>query len=82
MTRSAKLKQSLLIGALTSSFGVFVSKLIGLLYYSPLSSFAGEANMSFYSIAYTYYDLLLKISSAGLPFAIASMVARYYARED
>ncbi len=77
-----KMKQSLLIGALTSSFGIFVSKLLGLLYYSPLSALAGESNMAFYSIVYTYYDLLLQISQAGIPFAIAAMVAKYYSKED
>ncbi len=77
-----KIKQSLLIGALTSSFGIFVSKLLGLLYYSPLSALAGESNMAFYSIVYTYYDLLLQISQAGIPFAIAALVAKYYSRQD
>jgi Polysaccharide biosynthesis protein. len=77
-----KIKQSLLMGALTSSFGIFVSKLLGLLYYSPLSQIAGESNMAFYSIVYTYYDLLLQISAAGIPFAIASLVAKYSAKED
>lgn len=77
-----KMKQSLLIGALTSSFGIFISKLLGLLYYSPLSALAGEENMAFYSIVYTYYDLLLQISQAGIPFAIAALVAKYYAKED
>ncbi len=77
-----KLKQSVLVGALTSSFGIFISKALGLLYYSPLSALAGEGNMAFYSIVYTYYDLLLKISSAGIPFAIAALVARYCAKED
>lgn len=77
-----KRKQSLMIAALTSSFGIFISKALGLLYYSPLSSLAGEENMAFYSIAYTYYDLLLKISSAGIPFAIAALVSRYYAKKD
>ena len=77
-----KMKQSLLIGALTSSFGIFVSKLLGLLYYSPLSAIAGEANMAFYSIVYTYYDLLLQISQAGIPFAIAALVAKYYSKDD
>ncbi len=77
-----KMKQSLLIGALTSSFGIFVSKLLGLLYYSPLSAIAGESNMAFYSIVYTYYDLLLQISQAGIPFAIASLVAKYYSKQD
>lgn len=76
------MKQSLLIGALTSSFGIFISKLLGLFYYSPLSSLAGEANMVFYSIAYTYYDLLLQVSQAGIPFAIATLVAKYMLKED
>lgn len=83
MTRKKNIvKQSLLVGALTSSFGVFISKALGLLYYSPLNALAGEENMAFYSITYTYYDLLLKISSAGIPFAIAALVAKYIAKKD
>lgn len=82
MSEKKILKQSLLIGALTSSFGVFISKALGLLYYSPLSSLAGEENMVFYSVTYTYYDLLLKISSAGIPFAIAALVAKYVTKDD
>lgn len=82
MSKNNNKKQSLMIAALTSSFGIFISKALGLIYYSPLSSLAGEENMAFYSIAYTYYDLLLKISSAGIPFAIAALVSRYYAKED
>lgn len=77
-----KLQNSLLMGALASSFGIFLSKLLGLFYYSPLSAIAGEENMAFYSIAYTYYDLLLQISSAGIPFAIALLVAKYIAKKD
>lgn len=77
-----RMKQSLLMGALTSSFGIFISKLLGLLYYSPLSQIAGEENMAFYSIAYTYYDLLLQISQAGIPFAIAVLVAKYASKDD
>lgn len=80
--KNSKLKTSLLIGALTSSFGVFISKLLGLLYYLPLSLYAGEENMAFYSITYTYYDILLKISNAGVPFAIAALVAKYVAKND
>lgn len=81
-TNNNKIKQSLIIGALTSSFGVFVSKLLGLLYYSPLSSIAGESNMVFYSTVYAYYETLLTISSAGIPFAIAALVAKYIAKKD
>lgn len=38
--------------------------------------------MVFYSIAYTYYDLLLQVSQAGIPFAIATLVAKYMLKED
>lgn len=76
------IKKSILIGALTSSFGVFISKVLGLLYYSPLCSLAGESNMAFYSITYTYYDVLLNISSAGIPFAIMTLVTSYVTRND
>lgn len=77
-----KLQDSLLMGALASSFGIFLSKLLGLFYYSPLSAIAGEANMSFYAFAYDYYDILLQVSSAGIPFAIAALVAKYCAKKD
>ena len=80
--KNSKLQDSLLMGALASSFGIFLSKLLGLFYYSPLSSMAGESNMFFYSVTYTYYDLLLQISSAGIPFAIAALVAKYVAKKD
>mgnify|MGYP003330341672 CR=1 FL=1 len=76
------IKKSILVGALTSSFGVFLSKVLGLLYYAPLSSLAGEANMAFYSISYTYYDVLLNISSAGIPFAITTLVSTYIVKND
>lgn len=82
MSNKPKIKQSLLMGALTSSFGIFISKLLGLLYYSPLNEAAGASNMAFYDISYSYYEILLQVSSAGIPFAIASLVAKYYAKED
>lgn len=78
----SKVRQSLITGALASSFGIFLSKLLGLLYVVPLNSFATDANMVFYSVTYTYYDLLLRVSSAGIPFAIAALVAKYYSRND
>lgn len=76
-------KQSFIAGSLTSSAGIFISKALGLLYVVPFNALAGgESNMFFYSSAYTYYDLLLQICTAGLPFAIAAMVAKYASRED
>ena len=77
-----KRKQSFIAGALTSSAGIFISKALGLLYIVPFTAMAGEANMVFYSKTYTYYDLLLQVCSAGIPFAVAALVAKYANRED
>lgn len=80
---SKKASQSFIAASLTSTFGVFISKLIGLLYIVPFTALAGgETNMIFYSVAYTYYDLLLQICTAGLPFAIAALVSKYATKND
>ena len=70
-------KQSIILGALTSSFGIFLAKAIGLLYASPFSIMATESNMVFYGNAYALYDIILNLCTAGIPFAIASMIAKY-----
>ncbi|MEF9893928.1 MAG: oligosaccharide flippase family protein [Anaerorhabdus sp.] len=75
-------KQSFMAGALTSSVGIFISKAIGLFYIVPFSAMATSSNMVFYSQAYTYYELLLNICTAGFPFAIAALVARYANKND
>ena len=75
-------KQSLIFGALTSTFGIFLSKAIGLLYASPFSLLASESNIVFYSNAYSLYDILLNLCTAGIPFAIATMIAKYNNKQD
>lgn len=77
-----KVKNGFIAGSLTSSAGVFVSKLIGMFYIVPFKQIVGQANLSYYSAAYTYYNVLLQICSAGLPFAIAAIVAKYANRDD
>jgi O-antigen/teichoic acid export membrane protein len=76
-------KQTLIAGALTGSIGILISKALGILYVIPLTNLAGGGiNMSFYSTSYTYYDLLKNICSAGIPFAVSSLVAKYYLKKD
>ncbi|MBR2811810.1 MAG: polysaccharide biosynthesis C-terminal domain-containing protein [Solobacterium sp.] len=77
-----RVKNGFIAGSLASSAGVFVSKLIGLFYVVPFRSIVGQQNLDYYSAAYTYYNVLLQICSAGLPFAIAAIVARYANRND
>ena len=77
-----RVKQSFVMGSLTSSAGVFITKLIGLFYMIPFTALAGDENMAYYSASYSYYNVLLQICSAGLPYAIAAIIAKYADRED
>lgn len=84
MDRNKKktISQSFLAGSLTSTAGLFMAKLIGLIYIIPFKEIIGQQNMVYFSASYDYYVLLLQISAAGIPFAIAALVAKYIAKED
>jgi len=74
-------KHSLILGGLTSSLGIFISKAIGILYVSPFTLLATEPNLVYYARAYNVYEIVLNLSIAGLPFAIATLVAKYHLKE-
>lgn len=79
-----KKKQTLLAGGLISTFGIFVSKFMGLLYVIPYYALLGQQSeyINYYAQSYNIYSYVLNIATAGLPFAIATLVARYVARGD
>ena len=69
-------KSSLLMGGLIGTAGMFIAKMIGLLYSIPLSSILGsDVLMSYYGTAYRVYSYILNVFTAGIPFAICTMVA-------
>lgn len=76
-------KQKTLIGGV-SILGVagIICKVVGVLYRIPLAHLIGPEGMGVYHKVYPAYNLLLTISSAGLPVAISRMVAHYVTRED
>ncbi len=79
----SKVKSSIVLSGLIGTGGLFVSKLIGLAYTIPLSYiFSSEAYQSVYSQAYNIYAYLLTIFQSGIPFAVATLVARYMVFED
>ncbi len=74
--------RSIIAGGLTSSAGIFISKAIGILYVSPFQTLATDANIAYYSYGYTLYDIALQLTIAGIPVAIAVIIAKYYANDD
>ncbi len=59
-----------------------ICKVVGVLYRIPLAAYIGAEGLGLYSKVFQSYNLLLTISSAGLPVAISRMVAHYVTRQD
>jgi O-antigen/teichoic acid export membrane protein len=82
-TKDEKVKKSLVLSGLVGTAGLFIAKLLGLIYSIPLSTILGsDAYMNYYGTAYRIYSYVLNIFTAGFPFAIATMVAKYTVRDD
>ncbi|NLB42898.1 MAG: oligosaccharide flippase family protein, partial [Clostridiales bacterium] len=68
-------KKSFVKGAAILAAAGLISKFIGAMFRIPLTNLIGTVGMSYYSMAYPIYSVLLVISSAGIPTAISKMVA-------
>lgn len=78
-----KRKQSIIVGGLISSAGIFFAKFIGLFYAIPFNSLLHTSeNIAIYGVAFSIYTYVLNICTAGFPFAIATLVAKYSSRGD
>ncbi|HAX72980.1 MAG TPA: polysaccharide biosynthesis protein [Firmicutes bacterium] len=69
-------------GAFILSFGMILSKILGLVYVFQFVNLVGEAGNSLYSYAYNYYTLFLSLSTMGIPLGIAKFVSRYNAQGE
>lgn len=76
-------KQSIIAGGLISSAGIFISKLIGIVYVIPFNAILQTSeNLSYYGVSYQIYSYILNVCTAGFPFAIATLIAKYSSRGD
>lgn len=83
MLKQSKVKNSIVLSGLVGTGGLFVAKLIGIVYAIPFSSILGNVEyMGFYGQAYNIYSYVLNVFTAGFPFAIATMVAKYIVLND
>lgn len=53
-----------------------ISRIIGLLYRSPLQKVITDLGLGYYSSAYNYYTIILLISSYSIPSAISKVIAQ------
>ncbi len=73
-------KQSFMKGALILMIANILVKIIGAVFKIPLNHLLGDEGMGYFGIAYTVYNWLFIIATAGIPVAISKMVAESRAK--
>lgn len=68
-------KQNFMYGAAILAAGVVVMKILGAIYKIPLQHVLGDVGYGYFFTAYTIYNMLLTISTAGLPVALSRMIS-------
>lgn len=69
-------KQSFLHGAAILTAGVVIMKILGAIYKIPLQNILGDTGYGYFFAAYSIYNVLLTISTAGLPVALSRMISQ------
>ncbi len=80
--KSDKIGQSVLKGSLILVIANLLVKVIGALFKIPLTNLLGNEGMGYFSAAYTIYSGLFTVATAGLPVAIAKMIAESTAHNN
>lgn len=76
-------KSKSLIGGMTVlGIAGIICKLVGVLFSIPLTYIIGAEGQGIYNAVFPTYNLLLTISSAGLPVAVSRMVSSALAKDD
>ena len=73
--KTEKKQKSVLNGAMILIFAVLLVKVIGVLFKMPLTNMMGTVGRGYFNSAYEIYTPIFAISMAGLPVAVARMVA-------
>ena len=75
-------QNSLAKGAMWGTLAVFLSKVLGFIYLIPFNRFLQVNEQIVFTSAYRIYAYVLLLATAGIPFATASMIAKYNAKHN
>ena len=78
----SKTQKSIVGGMTVLGITGIICKLVGVLFSIPLTWLIGADGMALFQLVFPTYNLLLTISSAGLPVAISRMVSHCLAKDD
>ncbi len=72
---AASKNQNYLHGAAILAVSIVIIKFLGALYKIPLGNILGDEGYGHFTVAYNIYNVLLALSTAGLPIAVARMIS-------
>ncbi|PKM74038.1 MAG: hypothetical protein CVU91_03070 [Firmicutes bacterium HGW-Firmicutes-16] len=72
---AASKNQNYLHGAAILAVSVVIIKILGAIYKIPLGNILGKEGFGHFNVAYNIYNVLLALSTAGLPIAVARMIS-------
>ena len=68
-------KQSFLQGTAVLAMATIIVKLMGFLFKTPLNNVIGKVGFGYFNTAYDVYNVLLMVSTTGLPVAMSRMIS-------
>lgn len=78
MKKDKLMKKSTFVkGAFITTFGIVISKILGIIYVIPFNAVIGDKGGALYGYAYTIYLFFMSLSSAGIPLAISKIISEY-----
>lgn len=69
-------------GTMLLTGATFLSKFLGMIYVIPFNELVGETGGTLFNFAYVPYNILLSISTIGVPLAVSKFVAKYNSLKD
>ena len=72
-------RASFLGGAAILAAAVAIVKIIGAVYKIPLGNILGSTGKGYFNVSYSIYNVLLTVSTAGLPLAISKLTSQAHA---
>src|SRR5699024_2786394 len=69
-------------GTMLLTGATFLSKFLGMIYVIPFQALVGETGGTLFNLAYTPYNIMISVSTIGVPLAVSKFVSKYNSLED
>ncbi|MRH42801.1 oligosaccharide flippase family protein [Aquibacillus halophilus] len=73
---------TILRGTLLLTAATFLSKFLGMIYVIPFNALVGDVGGTLYGFAYGPYNILISLSTIGVPLAVSKFVSKYNSLGD